>query len=385
MIKRRIPLAWRQLMRQKGRFAVALVGIGFADILILMQLGFKSALLDSNTRLAELLNADLILVNRQTQNFGALKDFSRRRLFQAKSLAAVATVDPLYLSLGIWKNPQTNLESSLLVLGFSPTRPAFNLPELQQNRSQIQYPDAVLFDRGTNGDYAATIAQVAQGQPVTTELQGRKIAIKGLYRVGASFVSEGSVMTSDQNFLRVFKNRNVGSVSMGIITLKPGSDASAIAAQLQLLLPNDVKVFTRSAYIAAEKNYWETGTSIGFIFSFGVIVGFLVGVIIVYQILFSDVSDHLSEYATLKAMGYNDFYLFGIVFQEAIVLAIFGFMPGLLISTGLYNVTSNATNLPLAMTVERGVEVLGLTLTMCIVSGAIAGRKLRSADPADIF
>lgn len=385
MIRRRIPLAWRQLMNRKGRFLVALARIGFADILIMTQLGFKSALLDSNTRLPRLLNADLILVSSQAQNFGLLKEFSRRRLFQAKNLPEVATAEPLYLSLANWKNPQTNSESSLLVFGFNPAKPAFRLPELTQNSKLIQCPDTVLFDRASDGQYETAIVQIEQGKRVNTEIQGRKITISGLYQVGASFIAEGGVMTSDQNFLRIFNGRTAGEVSLGLITLKPGSDPDLVAEKLRNELPDDVKVITQQAYVQSERTYWETSTSIGFVFSFGAIVGIFVGVIIVYQILFSDVSDHLSEYATLKAVGYNDRYLLGVVFQEAIILAVVGFIPGGLISIGLYSVISNATSLPLVMTATRLIEVFMMTLGMCTLSGAIATRKLRSADPADIF
>ncbi len=385
MKTRKTPLAWKQLMRQKGRFIVAIAGISFADILILMQLGFQSALLDTNTLLPKLIETDIILTSSQAQNFGLLKEFPRRRLFQAKNLPQVESADALYISLGNWKNPETKSESTILILGFNPARPAFNLPEIKQNLKLIQYPDTLLFDRNSRGEYENVITQVTQGQSVTTELQGRKINIKGLYQVGSSFIADGSLITSDQNFLRIFNGRTAGEVSLGLIKLKPGSDADQTVTRLKNLLPTDVRVFTLEEFIASEKNYWQTSTSIGFIFSFGVVVGFLVGVIIVYQILFSDVSDHLPEYATLKAMGYSNSYLLRVVFQEAIILAVCGYIPGCLISIGLYEMTRSATSLPLIMPINRIIQTLGLTIVMCVASGAIAVRKLGSADPADIF
>ena len=381
----KIPLAWRQLMHQKGKFIVALAGIGFADILIFVQLGFLNALLDSNTGLPNRLGGDLFVVSRQAQNFGALNTFPRRRLFQAKNLPEVASAEPLYVSVGSWKNPQTKADASLVVLGFNPAKPAFNLKEVNQNLALIQYPDVLLFDRASNGEYAEAIAQIAAGKPVTTEFLGRKVTVKGLYQVGSSFIADGSVITSDQNFLRIYRERTAGAVSMGLITLKPGNDAPATAAKLRRQLPDDVKVFTRQEFITAERTFLETSTSIGFVFTFGVVVGFLVGVIIVYQILFSNVSEHLPEYATLKAIGYSNSYLLGVVFQEAIILAVSGFVPGCLLSAGLYKITTNATGLLLMMTGDRILQVLILTIAMCVTSGAIAVQKLKSADPADVF
>jgi putative ABC transport system permease protein len=114
-------------------------------------------------------------------------------------------------------------------------------------------------------------------------------------------------------------------------------------------------------------------------------VGFIVGIVIVYQILYTDVANHLPEYATLKAMGYSDRYLLGVLLQESLLLAILGYIPGFLISLGLYQLAFAATMLPIGMKVERAVFVLVMTFAMCSFSGVIAIQKLRSADPADVF
>ncbi len=385
MFKHKIPLAWLQLKKQRGRFIVALCGITFANFLMLMQLGFQSALYDSNTRFHILLQTDLVIVSRQAQNLGLLSSFPRRRLFQAANLSQVESVNPLYIRLGVWKSLQTKLDESILVIGFNPDQPAFNLPEVNKNLDLIKYPDTLLFDRNANGKYQQAIASITQGQSVTTELQGHKVIIGGLYEVGASFVANASVITSDQNFLRIFSSQSAGKVNLGLIKLKPNSDANVVVKALQSYLGDDVKVLTRQEFIDFEKKYWQETGAIGFIFSLGVTIGFLVGVIIVYQIIYSDVMDHIAEYATLKAMGFRNRYLLSVVFQEALILAVLGYIPGCLISLGMYTATRNATKLPLFMTADRVIQVLILTIIMCLISGAIAMRKLNAADPADIF
>ncbi len=386
MLKREIPLAWLQLIRRKGRFLTAIAGLAFANILMLMQMGFQNALYDSNTRLHNQLNADLVLMNPTAQNLGNMNTFPRRRLFQAENFPEVASADPLYVSSTLWKNPQTRQQRAILILGFNPARTAFTLPELQaQALNTINFPDTVLFDRGSQGEYEETIERIDRGETVTTEIQGRTITIGGLYQVGVSFAAEGSIMTSDQNFLRIFIGRRASEVSIGLIRLRLGSDVNAVAEALKRELTDDVKVMTKPEFVDFEATYWRTSTSIGFIFSLGVAMGFLVGVIIVYQILYSDVSDHLPEYATLKAMGYRNAYLLGVVAQEAFILALSGYIPGYLVSLWLYNLTRSATNLPLFLTPDRALLILFLTMLMCAVSGAIAMRKLRSADPAEIF
>lgn len=384
MKKRTIPLAWLQLIRQKGRFIVALSGIAFADILMLMQLGFESALYDSNTRLHQNLNADLVLISPQARNLANMSTFPRRRLYQATSLPGVESADPLYAVFADWKNPQTKRQNAILLFGFDLEKPAFNLSEINQNLDKIQQPDSLLFDRASRGEYKQIIAQIARGETVSTEMRGRTIQLKGLFTVGASFAGDGSLMTSDQNFFRI-SQRQPSEVSVGLIKLSPDADLQTVVTALKSQLPNDVRVLTRQEFVDFEKGYWRKNTAIGFIFALGTLMGFVVGVIIVYQILYSDVTDHMAEYATLKAMGYRNLYLLGVVLQEALILAILGYIPGNLIAIGLYALTRNATNLPIYMTLARALQVLILTVVMCVISGAIAVRKLRSADPADIF
>ena len=203
--------------------------------------------------------------------------------------------------------------------------------------------------------------------------------------MGASFTADGTILTSDINFLRLFPERKKGLIDLGVINLKPEADLEIVLQQLRDKLPQDVNVFSKEEFIEQEIAYWQNSTNIGFIFNLGTLIGFIVGIVIVYQILYSDVADHLSEYATLKAMGYRDRYFISLVFQEAIILAFLGFIPGLGIAKVLYLLTANATALPIAMTVSRAITVLILTIIMCSVSGTVAVRKLSAADPADIF
>lgn len=384
-MKRKIPLAWLQVSHERTRLLIAMAGIAFADMLMFLQMGFQNALYDSNTRIHRSLKADLVLVSPQAQNIVNMSTFPRSRLYQAMSITGVKSATPLYTDSANWKVPQTRSNSAILVLAFNPDDSVFNLPEVTQNIDKIKLADTFLFDSGSRGEYNTTIAQVQRGESVSTEFSDRKIAIDGLFNVGASFAADGNLITSDLNFFRIFTQRTAAEVSAGLIGLQPGSNFQQTAAVLQAKLPDDVKVFTHDEFAEFEKNYWANNTPIGFIFSLGTAIGFVVGVVIVYQILYSDVSDHLAEYATLKAIGYQDTYLLGVVFQEAIILAIIGFIPGYAISVGLYGLTRTATNLPLFMTLARATSVFGLTIIMCLVSGIIAMRKLNAADPAEIF
>jgi putative ABC transport system permease protein len=385
LFQRRTPLGWLQLRHDRGRLLVALAGIAFADVLMFMQLGFQNALYDSNTRVDRAMLADIVLLSPKALNLQNLSTFSRRRLLQAMDIPGVRAANSLYINTITWKNPQTRLTATVQVLGFAPDRPAFNLPEVNQQLDKLKMPNVVLFDRGARGKYAEVIAKVEQGKSVTTEVDRQTLTVGGLYHLGASFGADASLMASDQTFLRLFPRREAASISLGLVQLKPGTDPQQVATALKSHLPGDVRVMTAQEFVKFEEDYWKTASPIGFIFGLGTTMAFVVGVVIVYQVLSTDVNAHLKEYATFKAMGYNNGYLLSVVFEEAVILAVLGFMPGAMLPLVLYQLAAKATALPIFMTLSRLILVLMLTLVMCMMSGAIATRKLQSADPADMF
>lgn len=385
-----IPLAWLQLKQDKLRLAIALLGVGFAVVLIFMQLGFQDALFSSSVRFHTAFEYDIAVISPRTSFIGQPRSFSRRRMYQALSHPDVASVSSNYMSLGLWKNPRNPAESRVIyIVGINPEENSLKLPGVENALEQIRLPNVALYDRLSRPEFGPIPELLASGQNdgrgLFTEVDGRRIEIVGLYELGTSFGIDGSLVTSDLNFLRIFPNRPPGLINLGLISLLPGSDPSKIRTELEAQLPQDVEIMTRDQFVQREIDYWNQSTPIGYIFSFGVIVGLFVGSIIVYQILFADVSDHLQEYATLKAMGYSNGYLFGLVFQEAVLMAVLGFIPGYFITLGLYGVAGDATQLPLAMTASRAIMVLLLTVAMCMISGSIAMRKIRTLDPADIY
>ncbi|WP_414754216.1 ABC transporter permease DevC [Anabaena sp. CCY 9910] len=382
---RKTPLAWRQLMKEKTRLAVAVAGITFADMLMFIQLGFESALFDAAVKPHRNLQADLVLINPQFQTLFSVKSFSRERLYQTLGYEGVQSVTPLYIGTGQWRNPETRQDRAILVWGIDPAASAFTFPEIRKNQDQIKQLNQVLFDQAGRPEYGAVGDIFKKTNSFQTELNNIGVNVSGVFSNGASFAADGNVIASDSTFLRLFPERKPERIEVGLITLKPGVDKEKVRSQLAAGLPNDVKVLTPEGFAQTEKEYWANGTGIGFIFGLGVGVGFIVGIVIVYQILYSDVSDHLPEYATLKAMGYTDRYLLVVLLQEALLLAFLGYLPAYILSFGLYQVTYAATMLPIAMKLERAITVFILTIIMCTASGAIAMRKLRSADPADVF
>jgi putative ABC transport system permease protein len=382
---RTVPLAWLQLSRDRIRLLVATAGVAFAVILVSMQLGFRHAVYESAVRYHEQLRFDLVMLSPKTPFIGFPESFSRRRLYQTLGDAEVENVVPVYLQQGFWKNPWEHGARNVVVLGFDPAADALTLPGVRGNRGRLQVADVALFDADSRPEFGPVAAAVRRDGAVAVEVNDRRVTVIDLFRLGTSFGIDGSLVTSDLNFLRLFPDRPPGLIDFGLIVLDERASPAATRDRLRGHLERDVEVLTREEFVAREVKYWGSTTPIGYVFGFGAIMGLIVGGVIVYQILFADVSEHLAEYATLKAMGYTNRHLSALVLREAAILAALGFVPGVAISLGLYRITTRATRLPLEMTPERVAGVLLLTLVMCGAAALIALRKVRAADPAEVF
>lgn len=378
-------VGWLQLKHRPLRLSVALCGIAFAVLLIMMQLGFRSALFESAVRFHERLDYDIALFSPDSVFIVRPQGFSIRRLYQARGFDAVEDVTPVYIFPAIWKNPWTNERRSINSIGFHPSHALLDIEGFNEVRDLLRDQDVVLFDRASRKEFGPVAAELQEGKTVITEINDREIKVAGLFKMGTSFGIDGTVITSDDNWLRLFPERPRTEIQLGLIRLRQGNDPDQVRKALTEFLPDDVLVLTKQQFVQREKNYWNSATPIGYIFAFGAIMGFVVGAIIVYQILFADVSDHLNEYATLRAIGFRNRFVAGIVLQEAAILAVLGYLPGMAIVYWLYGTAAAATNLPLYITQERAAAVFVMTLAMCAISALVAVRKVQRLDPADVF
>ena len=382
---RRIPLAWLLLTRQPVRLAVALAGIAFAGILMFMQLGFRDGLFDASVTIHRLFDTDLVLISPRSSSSVSMAGFPRRRLVQAMADPDVEGVTPVHWNLLLWRNPDTKATRSILTLGFEPADPLFTDPSLAPKAKLLQDRGRVLFDELSRPEFGPVAEWFRGGRTVESEINGKKVRVAGLVGLGTSFGADGNLLTSQETYLQLLPNTPPGSIEVGLIRLRAGADADAVVERLKRDLPDDVNVLTKTGFIAFEQDYWRSSTSIGFIFTLGAAMGFVVGCVIVYQILYSDVSDHLPEYATLMAMGYRLPTLLGVVAREGMLLAVFGYLPAYAAGQGLYLLVRNATQLPVSMNLTRALTVFIMILVMCMGSATLAMRRLGDADPAEIF
>jgi putative ABC transport system permease protein len=382
MMINRLP--WRQLTNEKLRLFAAGAGITFAVLLQLMQFGFRDALYTSSTLVHTRLLADLVLTSSQYEYIVSTGTFPRQRLYEALMFNEVEAVASMQMGIVPFRDPVTRQDRQVLMLSFSPGDPVFDLALMNADAGKIGMADTVFFDARSRSDFRPVIERVRREGVVRADVAGRRVDIAGLFDLGVSFTGNAYMMTNDSTFRRLM-HRPEGATDIGLVRLKPGSNVDAVRTALAAALPPDVMVMTRRQFADLELRYWNKNSPIGFVFNLGVFVGLLVGAVIVYQILYTDVSDHLPEYATLKAMGYRDRALSLVVLQQSLILSVLGFPVGYILAEGLYALARQATGLPIVMTVSRVVMVFGLTLLMCGGSALLAIRKLRSADPADAF
>jgi putative ABC transport system permease protein len=382
----RTPLGWRQLCYNPARLAIALGGVAFANVLIFMQLGVMGALFESAAKPVRMLKADILLMSPLARVIGDAGTLPRRRLYQALGVYGIKAGAALQIgNIGI-RNETGRLQASVLAFGIDPGFDGFHSPEIKQQLHLVRAADAALLDRMTRSSLRPMVDAISRGENCRAELNGRTVSLNGLFSLGASFQNDGSMIMSDQTFLRLFPRNSGGAVSMVLLQVEAGADVDQVAARVREAVdPRDTQVTTVNGYAYYIKGYMRQNTPIGFIFTFGVVIGLIIGFAIVYQILSADVNDHLSEYATFKAMGYTHGYLLGVVFEEALLLAGLGFLPGIVLSLGLYLVIGAGTELAVDMPWTRPPAVLALTFVMCALSGAVATRRLKAADPADVF
>ncbi len=371
-------------MGEKKRFAVAVVGVAFGVVLMLFQLGIFRAFMLMVVRPIATWRGELVMVSRDFQYIIATEPFPERRLVQAQALPEVGKVYPLRLRFGQWRHPDTGRQCDIALFGIRPDANPFVLPEIEAQLGILSLADGALYDELSTADYGDVAARLHQDGVLIGEMNKRRIRVLGLFSLGETLAAYGNVIVGAETFQRI-QERKADLIELGMIELVPGADAAAVAARLKELLPKDVDILTRAELMSREQAYWQANTPLGFIVTAGLVIALFVGAIIVYQILYTDINEHLREYATLKAMGMSDFFFIQILLQEACILPAFGFIPGLALSAGLFWLAETAGNLPTRLNVSDTACIAGLTVAMCLVAGLCATRRLRAAEPADIF
>jgi putative ABC transport system permease protein len=382
-----IPLAWRNLTENKHRLLASLAGTAFAVTLMFMENGFRNALLESMVGLIRHLDGQLVIVSRTVYTLSVPYTFPHRRLEQAREFPEVVAAVPVSIETrrSFWRNPIDGLPRPIRVVAYPPRSDALDIAPLVDRREEWSRPGTAMSDALSR---TQRLGPLDAG--TVSELTGKRIRILGTFDLGADFQSDGTLVMSQVNLEEVFPDRRGSTpgddeVTLGLLRVRPGTDLQRLRSAIESTLPSDVRVLTKAGLIAKEQGFWNHVAPVGTVFSIGVVMGFIVGLAICYQVLFSDISERLAEFATLKAMGYSDFRLFSMIVAESVYLALLGYLAGLSVSLVLFGVVQEATGLPMGLRARDAVIILGLTVIMCVGSGSLAARRLASADPAQLF
>lgn len=381
----RLPIGCLQLIHNRSRLLAAIAGIAFANLLIFLQLGLLSAVEQTVALPYRLFDADVLLSAIDTNAISDATPLPRQRMFEALADPDVAWAEPLYIGKLDWRQPDGSMRN-MDVFGLSPAMASVGSPLDHVPLKALMPIDTAIVDIRTRALDPTLMASLRTGEDYAFEAKGRRLDVVHAVDLGAGFTSDGYMIVSDQTFFALFPERGPRTPNHILVKLKPGADAAQVSRRLHTRLSSiDTQIRTFEAAIAHDIGYQTTQRPVGIIFGFGVVMGLIVGIVIVYQILSTDVADHLREYATFKAIGYERRFFLGIVFEQAAALSVLGFIPALVLALGLYAVMSNATGLPVAMSLARPPGVFLATLVMCGLSGALATRRLEKADPAELF
>ena len=375
----RTPLAWRNIVHAKVRSLVALAGISFAILLIFMQLGFHSAARNSAMLVYNGLDFDLLITSPQYMFLSRPRELPLDRLEQLRAIPGVDKVTPIWLGWGEWRNIDTRRGWGMLVIAVDPAQKPFRDDSINSQLDKLTVDDSALIDRVTRPEYGP----IDIGK--TSEIGRHRLDIVGQYSMGAGFVAGGAVITGDGTFKRLFPETDMKQINFGLVTLKPGVSSGEVVSSMNQLLGKTAHAISRAEIARYEENFWLTEKPIGIMFTSGVLVAFLVGAVILYQVLISEVQNRIKEYATLKALGYGNGFVYGVVVRQAIIFVVLGFVPACLISSILYYLLRTQALLPVFMEWGRTGIVAGLTACMCLGATAFAVRKMRAADPAELF
>ncbi|MFL6536947.1 MAG: FtsX-like permease family protein [Chthoniobacterales bacterium] len=380
-IARRTPLAWRNLIHSKVTLFVSSTAVAFAVLIMFMELGFLNGLYDSQTGALQFLNADLVMVSRSLHILNTHETFPLVRLKEIGGLRGVKAAYPIYTedTASELRNPANGIKNGIRVLAFDPDDPVFERRALNQMIGRLRTHLTILFDRQSRTFFGP----LKDG--MTTELADRAVTVVGTFDLGPDYYFDGNVLTSIDTFFSLFPFRKRGDVFIGVVQLERGASADDVLEQIDALHAADVEVFKKADIVAREKATWQKTTPAGYIFTMGVAVGFIIGIFICYQILYTDIADHLPQLATMKALGYHNRDLVQLVLTEAILLGVIGFIPALFMTFGLYSILAALTGIVTQLTVTRVALVLALTIGMCFVSGLLAVRKALAVDPAELF
>jgi putative ABC transport system permease protein len=404
-------VARKNLFEDIPRFLVAQAGIMFAVSLVTIQVGVLNGFTRSVGILIDRSEADVWVASDDMVNLELTLPIPAGHLNLAQQVSGVAQAEALLLSGGIWRSAEGKI-TTIRLFGFDPRGQLFS-PALGINNLDILTPNYTVIADKSNKD---SLDINALGE--TANIGSIAVRIVGLTHDTQSIASSPYLFTSLENAKTISTGGRSASLNCRVqngeflctnvyeqttatnptptpltatdpityvlVRAEPGQDLEALKQQLEEALPN-TNAYTQDEMASLTRAYWVRRTGIGFILGLGATVGVVVGMVIVGQILYSSVSDHLKEFATLKAMGVSDRVVYSIIIRQALWMSVLGYIPSLALCLGLGMWTFATQGIMILITPLTATVIFGITVTMCVGSALFATQKVTRVDPAIVF
>ena len=385
----RLPLALRQLTDSPVKTAAAAAGICFSNVLVFFQLGLLNAIYQSQSRPYSLLDGEIVLVSNHFSRLSQSPSISLNDVMRAQGVEGVARVSPLSIELGTVLILPEGITTNAQIYAIDPSNSALKVGKSRLNISSINLFERASIDSLSRPSYISDFRKSFKSyNQYRTNLGNKRLVVNSMASIGSTFAADLSLVMSQNNMIHYFPYRHYNLINLATVKVRQGYSVQKVLDTLRSRLypiGYNIRPMSIPEISAAEIEYWRTHTSLTFIFGLGVIVGFVVSGIILYQILYSDVISHLSEYATLLALGYSNVYVIRVVFVQAFLLTVFSFPFALVFSISLYSLMASATNLVIYMTFARSFSVLLVSLSTSFCSCYLATNQLRKVDPSSLY
>lgn len=371
-----MSIGYRILVHDRRRLAASALGIGMAVVILFVEMGFFFGVIDSQTNIARLIDGDLVVLHPGRSNLNKWTSFPRQRLDQIAAFPEIEAAIPYYKTTVGLLNADTGQVRRIVAIAFPPEKPPIKLDLSPEVVARLKRPDSIIFDRQSRHIYGTPRV----GQEVWVD--EKAFLVVGMVRIGPTIIHDGTVVMSESSLLGLDPG---DEPVMGVLRLRPGVEPEAVRRKIAHANFDDVVAWTREGLLDREVDYTVTAAPIGLLFGFGVIAGLVVGTMVCYQILFNEITDHLPQFATLRAMGYSDGFIRRVILEQAGLLSVAGFAVGIAAAAGIYYFVQQETALIMRITLARGVFGFGLTAAMCVAGGLLAMRRVTVADPADLY
>jgi putative ABC transport system permease protein len=406
-------IARKNLFEDIPRFLVAQAGIMFAVSLVTIQVGILDGFSRSTTRLIEQSSADLWVLSKEMLHLEVTLPLPLEYVVRAREVPGVARAEAVISRGAIWLD-STGRIVPVRVWGFNPSGSLFSGLNLSQgNLSDLKQPYTFITDRsnlsalnlkavGNSGQIVPLPSKLVGLSADTQAMSSSTALFMSLENANAYSTTGASVNCTynggDLQCLNSFSSTTLpktvpanprrlnlaDQITHVLVKAQPGQDLQQLKRQLQAKLPN-TRVYTQPELADITRDYWRERTGVGFILGLGATVGVVVGMVVVSQILYSSVSDHIKEFGTLKAMGASDWVIYGVITEQALWMAVLGYIPSMMLCFGLGAWTVAAKGIVILITPTTAIAVLGVTIVMCVGSAMFAIQKVTHVDPAIVF